>query len=154
MTESLTEVLREAMGRVVAEGTGVGARLDWITTGGKTGTAQKSKDGKTLAHGAYVASFAGLAPLDKPRLALTTASFAADDRVHLIERGEGEARIRYREGGAESSLTLRGGAYHYRSPEVAVVLGGLGDGDASGPPASVTTLPTRLVVRGSTAPPR
>ncbi|ABM13356.1 MULTISPECIES: LacI family DNA-binding transcriptional regulator [Mycolicibacterium] len=35
-----------------------------------------------------------------------------------------------------------------------VVLGGLGDGDASGPPASVTTLPTRLVVRGSTAPPR
>ena len=92
MTESLTEVLREAMGRVVSEGTAVGARLDWITTGGKTGTAQKSKDGLTMAQGAYVASFAGLAPLDRPRLVILTVldeprgiyHFAAQSAVPLF----------------------------------------------------------------------
>ena len=92
MTEPLTEVLREAMGRVVAEGTGVAARLDWITTGGKTGTAQKSKDGRTMAEGAYVATFAGLAPLDRPRLAILTVldephgifHFAAQSAVPLF----------------------------------------------------------------------
>ncbi len=68
MAAPLAAVLREAMGRVVSEGTATGADLDWISVGGKTGTAQKSRDGLTMTAGAYVATFAGMAPLENPRL--------------------------------------------------------------------------------------
>jgi stage V sporulation protein D (sporulation-specific penicillin-binding protein) len=70
ISEPLAAVLREAMGRVVREGTGIGTKLDWITVGGKTGTAQKSCDGRTITRGAYVATFAGIAPLEEPRLVI------------------------------------------------------------------------------------
>lgn len=73
MAPQLAEVLREAMGRVVLEGTGQGAGMDWITTGGKTGTAQKCVvEGKGYTPGAYVASFAGIVPLEDPRLVILT----------------------------------------------------------------------------------
>jgi stage V sporulation protein D (sporulation-specific penicillin-binding protein) len=72
MAPPLAALLREAMGRVVLEGTGQGAGMDWITTGGKTGTAQKSVDGKGYTPGAYVASFAGMVPLENPRLVVIT----------------------------------------------------------------------------------
>jgi stage V sporulation protein D (sporulation-specific penicillin-binding protein) len=71
MSEPLAGLLREAMRRVVAEGTAQGARTDWIETGGKTGTAQKvTQPGQGYAPGAYVASFAGLVPVDQPRLVI------------------------------------------------------------------------------------
>ena len=70
MAEPLAALLREAMGRVVREGTGSGTRLDWISVGGKTGTAQKSRDGLTMTAGAYVATFAGMVPLEDPRLVI------------------------------------------------------------------------------------
>ncbi len=72
MTPELAALVRLAMGRVVTEGTGTAARMDWITTGGKTGTAQMSRDGRTLASGAYMVSFGGIAPLDDPRLVILT----------------------------------------------------------------------------------
>jgi stage V sporulation protein D (sporulation-specific penicillin-binding protein) len=72
MAEPLAAVMREAMGRVVREGTARGADVDWITVGGKTGTAQKSRDGRTMTAGAYVATFAGIAPLEAPRLVIIT----------------------------------------------------------------------------------
>ncbi len=72
MAPALAELLRNAMGRVVLEGTGQGAGMDWITTGGKTGTAQKSVDGKGFTPGAYIASFAGIVPLEDPRLVILT----------------------------------------------------------------------------------
>ena len=72
MAPPLAALLREAMGRVVLEGTGQGAGMDWITTGGKTGTAQKSVDGKGYTPGAYIASFAGIVPLENPRLVIIT----------------------------------------------------------------------------------
>jgi stage V sporulation protein D (sporulation-specific penicillin-binding protein) len=73
MAPQLADVLREAMGRVVLEGTGQGAGMDWITTGGKTGTAQKCVvEGKGYTPGAYVASFAGIVPLENPRLVILT----------------------------------------------------------------------------------
>ncbi|MFH2054222.1 MAG: penicillin-binding transpeptidase domain-containing protein [bacterium] len=85
MSPHLTEVLREGMARVVKEGTGVAARLDWITTGGKTGTAQKAKDGR-IAPGAYVASFAGLAPIDDPRLVVITVLDEPAYRYHFASQ--------------------------------------------------------------------
>ncbi len=72
MAPPLAAVLREAMGRVIREGTGRAARLDWIDAGGKTGTAQKSLDGKTFTAGKYVASFGGMVPLADPRLVILT----------------------------------------------------------------------------------
>jgi len=70
MSEPLAAVLREAMARVVREGTGHDADLDWIDVGGKTGTAQKSRDGSGFTKGAYIATFAGIAPVDDPRLVI------------------------------------------------------------------------------------
>ncbi len=86
MTPELAAVVRVAMGRVVAEGTGVAAKLDWITTGGKTGTAQLSRDGRTLAAGAYMASFGGLAPLEKPRLVILTVLNQPRGAFHFASR--------------------------------------------------------------------
>jgi stage V sporulation protein D (sporulation-specific penicillin-binding protein) len=72
MAEPLAALLREAMGRVVRDGTGTAANLDWIESGGKTGTAQKSRDGRTYTPGAFVASFGGLVPINDPRLVILT----------------------------------------------------------------------------------
>lgn len=70
ISEPLAGILREAMGRVVEHGTGVAAREDWIRSGGKTGTAEKSRDGHGYTAGAYVASFSGIVPVDDPQLVI------------------------------------------------------------------------------------
>ncbi|MCP4572425.1 MAG: PASTA domain-containing protein [bacterium] len=72
MAEPLAALLRQAMGRVVEQGTGIGTRLDWIDIGGKTGTAQKSCDGRGYTRGAYVSSFAAIVPWQDPRLVVLT----------------------------------------------------------------------------------
>lgn len=72
MAQPLAELLREAMARVVVNGTGKAAALDWIDVGGKTGTAQKSVDGFGYTAGAYIASFGGLVPVSNPRLVVLT----------------------------------------------------------------------------------
>jgi cell division protein FtsI/penicillin-binding protein 2 len=81
MAPPLAEVLRGAMARVVREGTGNGAELDWITSGGKTGTAQKSRDGRGYTPGAYMASFGGIVPIENPRLVIL-AVLDEPDRGH------------------------------------------------------------------------
>ena len=66
--ESTSIALREMLGLVVQEGgTGVRGRLEEYTSGGKTGTAQKVKDGR-YAPGVYVSSYIGFAPRDNPRV--------------------------------------------------------------------------------------
>jgi stage V sporulation protein D (sporulation-specific penicillin-binding protein) len=82
MAAPLAALLREAMGRVVLEGTGHGAGMDWVSTGGKTGTAQKCKDGKGFTPGAYVASFAGMVPLEDPRLVILTVIDEPNYKYH------------------------------------------------------------------------
>ncbi len=72
MAEPLAELLREAMKRVVDHGTGIGAKESWIASGGKTGTAQKSCDGKGYTPGAYIATFSGIVPANNPRLVILT----------------------------------------------------------------------------------
>lgn len=72
MTEPLAELLRQAMAGVVDHGTGRGAKENWIVTGGKTGTAQKSRDGRGYTRGAYIASFSGIVPVEDPRLVILT----------------------------------------------------------------------------------
>jgi cell division protein FtsI (penicillin-binding protein 3) len=56
---------------VVVEGTGTEAAIPGYTVAGKTGTAAKAENGRYVAK--YVASFVGLVPAGKPRLAVLVA---------------------------------------------------------------------------------
>jgi cell division protein FtsI/penicillin-binding protein 2 len=53
---------------VVLEGTGTEAAIPGYTVAGKTGTATKAENGRYVSK--YVASFVGLVPAKKPRLAI------------------------------------------------------------------------------------
>jgi len=53
---------------VVLEGTGTEAAIPGYTVAGKTGTAEKAENGRYVKK--YVASFVGLVPAKKPRLAI------------------------------------------------------------------------------------
>lgn len=68
ISEETSADLRQMLGLVMEPGgTGVRARLDEYSAGGKTGTAQKVKGGR-YAPGVYVSSFIGFAPLDDPKV--------------------------------------------------------------------------------------
>lgn len=87
MDPSLAAVLREAMKKVVEDGTGKGTRLDWIENGGKTGTAQKSREGQRgYTKGANIASFAGLVPIDDPRLVILVVVDEPDHAHHYASQ--------------------------------------------------------------------
>ncbi len=68
LPRGLDELLREALGRVVSEGTGTVVARDWIAIGGKTGTAQKATPGRGYRDGLHTATFVGMLPLEAPRL--------------------------------------------------------------------------------------
>ncbi len=61
ISEETSKEVREALEHVVAQGTGKGAFVDGYRVGGKTGTAQKAKDGRYLENN-HIVSFIGLAP--------------------------------------------------------------------------------------------
>lgn len=67
--ENISAHLRQLLVGVVEEGGGSKAAVSGIKIGGKTGTAQKYKDGK-IAQGKYVSSFVGFAPADNPKYAV------------------------------------------------------------------------------------
>ena len=69
MSAENARTIRDAMEACVNTGTGKAAKIPAYTIGGKTGTAQLVQNGYYL-RGAYVASFAGFVPLQKPRLAI------------------------------------------------------------------------------------
>lgn len=68
-SEGTAAYLREAMRRVVKEGTGKGADTPLAEVAGKTGTAQIAAGGE-YAKGHYVASFVGFWPAREPRYVL------------------------------------------------------------------------------------
>ena len=68
-SESTTATLLEMLCAVVDSGTATSARLPGLEIAGKTGTAQKyDASVGTYGRGMYVASFAGIAPADHPRV--------------------------------------------------------------------------------------
>lgn len=67
--EDTAKIERGILESVVTNGTGRRAFLPGYRVAGKTGTAQKVKDGNYV-QGEYIASFIGFAPADNPRLAV------------------------------------------------------------------------------------
>ena len=66
ISEETSKIVARLLEGVVSEGSGKLAYVDGYSIGGKTGTAQKYKNG-TIAHGSYVSSFLGFAPVDDPQ---------------------------------------------------------------------------------------
>ncbi|MFP3124195.1 MULTISPECIES: stage V sporulation protein D [Bacillaceae] len=69
--ETSAEV-RRALENVVAKGSGKGAYVEGYRVGGKTGTAQKVKDGRYMENN-YIVSFIGFAPADDPQVVIYVA---------------------------------------------------------------------------------
>jgi stage V sporulation protein D (sporulation-specific penicillin-binding protein) len=72
ISEETSEKIRLALETVVAQGSGKGAFVESYRVGGKTGTAQKAKDGRYLENN-HIVSFIGFAPADDPQLVVYIA---------------------------------------------------------------------------------
>ncbi|MGC5325609.1 stage V sporulation protein D [Brevibacillus sp. SYSU BS000544] len=67
ISEKTSEQVRYALESVVAKGTGRNAFIEGYRVGGKTGTAQKVRNGR-YSSGEYIVSFIGFAPADDPQI--------------------------------------------------------------------------------------
>lgn len=83
ISEETSAIVRDALEHVVAEGSGRNAFRDQLRIGGKTGTAQKVKDGRYM-DGEYIVSFIGFAPADNPELIVYVA---IDNPKHSTQFG-------------------------------------------------------------------
>ena len=83
ISEETSETMRYALEMVGAQGSGKGAYIDGYRVGGKTGTAQKAKDGAYIS-GEYILSFVGIAPMDDPQLVVYVA---IDNPKNTIQYG-------------------------------------------------------------------
>ncbi|HHY74522.1 MAG TPA: stage V sporulation protein D [Bacillus bacterium] len=72
ISEETSNEVRRSLESVVALGTGKGAFVDGYRVGGKTGTAQKVKDGRYMENN-HIVSFIGFAPADDPQIVVYTA---------------------------------------------------------------------------------
>jgi stage V sporulation protein D (sporulation-specific penicillin-binding protein) len=72
ISEETSKQIRTALESVVAQGSGGKAFVDGYRVGGKTGTAQKAKDGKYLENN-HIVSFMGVAPADDPQIVVYLA---------------------------------------------------------------------------------
>ncbi len=72
ISEETSSEVRRALESVVAKGTGRNAFVDGYRVGGKTGTAQKAKDGRYLENN-HIVSFIGMAPANDPKVVIYTA---------------------------------------------------------------------------------
>ncbi len=83
ISEKTSKEIRHALETVVAQGTGKNAYVDSYRVGGKTGTAQKAKNGRYLENN-YVLSFVGFAPADDPQIVVY---FAIDNPKNTVQFG-------------------------------------------------------------------
>lgn len=72
ISEETSKQIRYALESVVAKGSGRSAFVEMYRVGGKTGTAQKAKDGRYLENN-HIVSFIGFAPADDPQIVIYTA---------------------------------------------------------------------------------
>lgn len=64
VSKETSDLIREALGKVVSEGTGKNAGVEGYAVGAKTGTSQKLPRG----NGKYIASTIGFAPVENPQV--------------------------------------------------------------------------------------
>ncbi|MDA5108764.1 stage V sporulation protein D [Brevibacillus thermoruber] len=83
ITPETSAKVRYALESVVARGTGNKAYIEGYRVGGKTGTAQKVKNGRYV-NGEYIVSFIGFAPADDPQILVY---FAVDNPKALAFGG-------------------------------------------------------------------
>jgi stage V sporulation protein D (sporulation-specific penicillin-binding protein) len=83
ITKETSAKVRHALESVVAQGTGNKAYIEGYRVGGKTGTAQKVKNGRYV-DGEYIVSFIGFAPADDPQIVVY---FAVDNPKALAFGG-------------------------------------------------------------------
>ena len=83
ISEETSNIVRDALERVVALGTGRGAYVEGYRVGGKTGTAQISENGAYLEN-QYILSFLGIAPMNDPQI---SAYFAINSPKAAIQYG-------------------------------------------------------------------
>ncbi len=67
ISEDTSKKILDMMENVVKEGGGAPAAIPGYRVAGKTGTAEKLKEGGGYATGEYIASFIGVAPVEAPR---------------------------------------------------------------------------------------
>lgn len=72
ISKKTSKIMRRALESVVAKGGGKAAYIEGYRIGGKTGTAQKVKDGKYLVNN-YIMSFVGIVPSNDPEAVLYIA---------------------------------------------------------------------------------
>ena len=72
ISEETSKEVRRALESVVANGTGRNAYIEGHSVGGKTGTAQKVKNGMYMV-GNYIVSFIGFTPVDNPEVVVYVA---------------------------------------------------------------------------------
>ncbi len=72
ISEKTSSEVRRALESVVANGSGRSAYIEGYRVGGKTGTAQKVKDGVYMV-GNYILSFIGFLPADDPQIVVYVA---------------------------------------------------------------------------------
>ncbi len=72
ISSETSKTMRLALESVVAKGGGKAAYIEGYRIGGKTGTAQKAKDGKYLVNN-YIMSFVGIVPSNDPEAVLYIA---------------------------------------------------------------------------------
>ena len=72
ISNSTSDIVKYALESVVQNGTGRNAFIDGYRVGGKTGTAQKVKDGHYMV-GNYITSFIGFLPADDPQVIVYVA---------------------------------------------------------------------------------
>ncbi|MDQ0215237.1 stage V sporulation protein D (sporulation-specific penicillin-binding protein) [Oikeobacillus pervagus] len=73
ISEETSKKVRHALESVVAQGTGRNAFVESYRVGGKTGTAQKSKEGGGYLENNHIVSFIGFAPADDPQIVIYVA---------------------------------------------------------------------------------
>lgn len=72
ISEETSKEIRHALESVVAKGSGKNAFVESYRVGGKTGTAQKAKNGRYLENN-HIVSFIGFAPADDPQIVIYVA---------------------------------------------------------------------------------
>lgn len=102
ISEETSAIVRDALERVVALGTGRGAYIEGYRVGGKTGTAQISQNGSYLSN-QYILSFLGIAPMNDPEI---SAYFAINSPKTSVQYGGTVAAPIVKELIAESLIIL------------------------------------------------